>query len=615
MVDLAAKQLSGARTLSSNVARGATSIDITNATDIQAGDIINIQSTIAPAVNFTNDTKTDTVRVRSKTGSTLTLDDGLSFGWNTTDAGLAVYVFRPVRLTLRNPVIKLEQVDGNMVAKWGIRCTGFADVLIENPKIIGSLPFTRLDANPANENIYRYGIQLWQCVGWRVTNGDYFAMSYPLGISGGTRNGRETNSRARYCRHSHADLAGWSRGYHLDGLDDSDSRAALSVHPSFDCHARNVNVRNNLAIPAWRCIGGSLSGYYHTTEETTTPAECDAGPMNTGYESLYDDADYDYRNFVIDSPKRTTNTLRQRRGRRVFVEGVSASGMTVDQYVGNVVFGAGNSFGAQGRPTPRASDILTSGTVHASTVLDAMPILHLAYDAQTVDLNVGKTVTGGTSGAQGTIWRVQDHGTTGFILLIGVTGIFLDNEALTDSAGGAAIANGAGVRIHHIDPREQIVQQGNGRLSCRGVIGRNAAGSPTDADPAKFSIQLHTNAFVGLLQSTFTMGRIKLIAMLLHQNSGLFEQVVKEFNFCFGAAAGPSLLVFPTAPLFASATTGQTNAGSLTLTLINPTFAGVTQIGNNTDHFVQFDVQMTSGRTEPSYSLLYELELTDVNFS
>lgn len=63
------------------------------------------------------------------------------------------------------------------------------------------------------------------------------------------------------------------------------------------------------------------------------------------------------------------------------------------------------------------------------------------YDAQTVAFTVGALVTGGTSGAVGRIIADSDAGATGTLMVAGVVGKFVDNEAITDSSGGAAVAN------------------------------------------------------------------------------------------------------------------------------------------------------------------------------
>lgn len=83
-------------------------------------------------------------------------------------------------------------------------------------------------------------------------------------------------------------------------------------------------------------------------------------------------------------------------------------------------------------------------------------LIALNYDAETGDFTEGLTLTGGTSAATGTIVKVIDDGTTGTLWLAGVTGTFQDNEAITDSATGAATADGAPTtlfgKVDGIDP-------------------------------------------------------------------------------------------------------------------------------------------------------------------
>lgn len=74
-------------------------------------------------------------------------------------------------------------------------------------------------------------------------------------------------------------------------------------------------------------------------------------------------------------------------------------------------------------------------------------VYRLNYDAQTVNWGApGITVTGGTSGATGVLYRDFDSGTTGYLWLTSVTGTFQDNETITASTGSAT-ANGLAVIV------------------------------------------------------------------------------------------------------------------------------------------------------------------------
>ena len=64
--------------------------------------------------------------------------------------------------------------------------------------------------------------------------------------------------------------------------------------------------------------------------------------------------------------------------------------------------------------------------------------LRINYDTQTGNFAEGLVVTGGTSGAKGTIVADHDSGATGFLILRNTRGTFVQNESITDSVTGAA---------------------------------------------------------------------------------------------------------------------------------------------------------------------------------
>lgn len=75
----------------------------------------------------------------------------------------------------------------------------------------------------------------------------------------------------------------------------------------------------------------------------------------------------------------------------------------------------------------------------------------LAFDTETGAFTEGLVVTGGTSGATATIYRVSSDGSAGTLVLTNVTGDFTDDEAITDSATGAAIADGTDILVPGTD--------------------------------------------------------------------------------------------------------------------------------------------------------------------
>lgn len=65
------------------------------------------------------------------------------------------------------------------------------------------------------------------------------------------------------------------------------------------------------------------------------------------------------------------------------------------------------------------------------------------YDGQTANFTVGETATGASSGATGIIVADSDAGTSGTLSLVQISGTFIDNEIVTDSATGSARVNGS----------------------------------------------------------------------------------------------------------------------------------------------------------------------------
>ena len=82
----------------------------------------------------------------------------------------------------------------------------------------------------------------------------------------------------------------------------------------------------------------------------------------------------------------------------------------------------------------------------------------LDFDGQSANFTNGLVVTGGTSAAHGVLVSHTDAGTTGTLILQDVVGTFVDNEAITDSSTGAAVANLADY-CPLITPADQIILQ------------------------------------------------------------------------------------------------------------------------------------------------------------
>lgn len=86
----------------------------------------------------------------------------------------------------------------------------------------------------------------------------------------------------------------------------------------------------------------------------------------------------------------------------------------------------------------------------------------LAYDGQSANFTAGDVITGGTSGAVGTLVEQTDGGATGTLILNEVVGIFENNDALTgDPAAGNGDATGA-QSIPLLTPSDAFILQVDG---------------------------------------------------------------------------------------------------------------------------------------------------------
>jgi hypothetical protein len=86
----------------------------------------------------------------------------------------------------------------------------------------------------------------------------------------------------------------------------------------------------------------------------------------------------------------------------------------------------------------------------------------LAYDGQSANFTAGDVITGGTSGAVGTLVEQTDGGATGTLILNEVVGVFENNDALTgDPAAGNGDATGA-QSIPLLTPDDSLIMQIDG---------------------------------------------------------------------------------------------------------------------------------------------------------
>lgn len=102
---------------------------------------------------------------------------------------------------------------------------------------------------------------------------------------------------------------------------------------------------------------------------------------------------------------------------------------------------SGEKIYLEGKVIGRQRNGINTGFYHVSVSAGRVGAA-LAYDTQSANFTAGQVLTGGTSGATARITADADGGTTGTLTLQDIIGTFVDNEAITDPLGGAALANG-----------------------------------------------------------------------------------------------------------------------------------------------------------------------------
>ena len=422
-------------TLTANVARAATVLPLSSAAGIQRGDLVYITTTIKPSSDW-NDTKKDCVLVTSVSGNSVTLADPLNFHYTTADAGLSIRVYRPVRLELRGLNSLLIAADSDPTPYVQIQAEGIHGLTISNPEIRGQIPFNR-DLNP-----YRVGIQTIVCRDVNIVDPTYEAMSYQVGIYGGSRYITETNAKSYYCHHGHADVGDWSSDYKVKGVIGVDNYQTMSTHPVFRAYAEDVEVHNDYGLQNWRCFGGGVRNgtIRSSADDTLELPQYQNSAMNPGYEYLYDDADFYCDNFDFRFPNRITKAVfGVRFGRTVTISNTKVNDIITSfggrDNVKQLIVGTGNRIGVRSLSTPGTALTLCPARIDFDVPLDAR-------------------------------------------LLSGV---------------------------YHVDPRLQMVPHSAGRLACRGsVFTGRAAASPLATNLRlhvnAFSTQSQVNILTGKLK-------------------------------------------------------------------------------------------------------------------
>lgn len=294
--------------LATDAAAGATTVELTSAGSLAAGDLLVFYSSHEPAAAHVDD-KTESARVLAVSGTTVTLLRPLRFAWGTADPDLDVIAYRPASLATVGLDYRCQQAQGGITVVRGLMLIGLANVIHYAPRCLGLD-----DGFNQITNINRVGVSHYYCDGIRIIGGDYARMSYPMGAYGCTGTVRES-ARGRQNHHTSCDLGNWSHDY-VGVVDDEGSYIAWSSHSAWN-YSIDGRVENNMFGPGVRTLSNSFDGEYRTTDSGSSTPEFDAGAPLAGYEYIYTGSRHDLR-FVFKCPDRTANAIRFRYGEIVF---------------------------------------------------------------------------------------------------------------------------------------------------------------------------------------------------------------------------------------------------------------------------------------------------------
>lgn len=377
------------RLLAANALRYATALTLDSAADIQAGDLLAVDTTVIAETGWSYKKK-DVVKVRSVVGNIVELEDAINFAYATSDTGLSITVYRPRRVRLINPNVSLVTAVANL-APFDFQ---YVQVEIVSPRGEGLPGLDRIN------DTSRYAYRFYGTYGSVVRDADVRNLSYPILISAGARDTLVDGIRGAYCRHLVVPTD-WASGITVLNLRGTDNWQSLDSHPAFDVVYDGVKIDRDTGLSNIRSVRGALRNCrMHTLAEDGAD-----GPyyhsltLAADASYLYDDADFHLENVEILSPNRSTPTINVMRGRTVFVDGLVgperafACSTTTANAVGLLVWGPRNRIGGRPSPTRSINDVRCPVRIMQPPRLDAYVdagVYHVDPRKQMVDQNTNR---------------------------------------------------------------------------------------------------------------------------------------------------------------------------------------------------------------------------------
>ncbi len=150
-----------------------------------------------------------------------------------------------------------------------------------------------------------------------------------------------------------------------------------------------------------------------------------------------------------------------------------------------------------------------------------------------------------------------------------------------------------------LDFENNLLSRDSHQMRAYGYLFKGFPGEPVDV-----KLRIFDNYTGDAANQRYVYGVLKLRAVVDHSNAGSYQILEKHYHFKHKRVKSYGLS-FETDPVYVSQPAGQSNA-TLEMTLSNPVFGPK---DDNGKRWFQVDVNLKSGRTNPTYHMFYEIEL------
>ena len=595
--------------IGANITRGDLTFDLVSAAGITVGQHFTLRSEVA-VESLRGRPARHTGTIVAISGNTLTVDSPIRFNFATSDTGVNVLIFDEL-------VANVENLSFEPITDRGMDFSGLRNSTTDNLTFTGVSVAAGIDG-------------LFTSVCSNITHNGLKAEKVQYGILSQSDDGVYVNNIiADECRHGYTPQR-FTANVWVNGIRGENNIGIMDSHGAFNVNFRNVYTTSDREFSNLRSAGGSIRNSHIQSNEIDSPSG-DGQFQNIAWNSPYGKGDaqdiYAETDFITDDLtwiasarfgcsasrlfKVTNSKLLQLDGSTL--NGIRDAASSTVENLNTIIqdceydtsLSIGRDFtGIENNQTPQY-------------LVPAIPT-HADFDGGLVGL--GYTPTAGGTG--------YSNATT--VDLINFTGSMSGSGATVDITTGAGIitsfdfdsvgsgyvvgdvlkVDAGGVDATITVTLSMLVQSTYGlRGTLNGQFGRYThIEGLVDQDFATggdvvVGLRVHhpSNALSNAGVSGYNWIKIRLMSTMRHDNSGFGEIKETEFH-----GVGGSQNVIWDTPAYVSTDTGQANA-TMIVTLIDDIDWPSATTGKEISRVLFF--RISSGRTNPRYSLAYDLKM------